>query len=417
MASGKKRAAPLTFDYIRRPLEELLQCLESGDVPSEARRATNLAFWIKLRAILGAGQLSSGLKYLDDVALALLNDNEEGAAELFSGVVTLVPPPEHQRGGNRPADDAAFHELRRPASGDQGATVARPSRKPKSAAASAAQLAAKEAPSVEQNKPEQAQEEKGAETVDVDVDAAHPTTRKRRTPSPRAVKQPMDKQKGEDAEAEKQPKQKRAKTTKGANPKPGRQKKAVVEPEEDETQRQMEQKVAALSDDIKGRFGQIVWAKMGGYPYWPCIILDPRLLPRKQQEAAMKVLETKFLVFFYVSNNMCVAEVVDTARGVLSHVGIVVTLRSAPIMFKWIESWDDTKANYRDGHPEKDSKAPKRRVKLLEAIDLADVRASGCAWRWTLGGANGCGLLCWCYLLQEEIKLPIEERAGGLLKP
>jgi hypothetical protein len=190
-----------------------------------------------------------------------------------------------------------------------------------------------------------------------------------------------------------------------------------VEPEEDETQRQMEQKVAALSDDIKGRFGQIVWAKMGGYPYWPCIILDPRLLPRKQQEAAMKVLETKFLVFFYVSNNMCVAEVVDTARGVLSHVGIVVTLRSAPIMFKWIESWDDTKANYRDGHPEKDSKAPKRRVKLLEAIDLADVRASGCAWRWTLGGANGCGLLCWCYLLQEEIKLPIEERAGGLLKP
>ncbi|GMF50855.1 unnamed protein product [Phytophthora fragariaefolia] len=54
-----------------------------------------------------------------------------------------------------------------------------------------------------------------------------------------------------------------------------------------------------------------------------------------------------------------------------------------------IEPWDDAKFNYREGHPEKDSKAPKRRVKLMAAIEVAD----------------------------KEIKLPIEERADGLLKP
>lgn len=53
---------------------------------------------------------------------------------------------------------------------------------------------------------------------------------------------------------------------------------------------------------------------------------------------------------------------------------------SAPVLFKMIEPWDDTKFNYRAGHPEKDSKAPKRRVKLMEAIEVADVSA----WkRWS----------------------------------
>ncbi|RLN51191.1 hypothetical protein BBJ29_009183 [Phytophthora kernoviae] len=217
-------------------------------------------------------------------------------------------------------------------------------------------------------------EEKGKE-VSTDATAAAEkkpeavTPRKRRTSSPRVSKKTDAKPEDEEdteSEPEKQPK-KRAKTTKTPKKTPGRKKKAP-EPEplsEDEEQRQVELKVLALADEIKSKFGQVVWAKMGGYPYWPCIITDPRLLPKKLQDPAMKVLDTKYLVYFYVTNNF------------------------APVSFKLIETWDDTKNNYREGHPEKDSKAPKRRVNLMKAIELAD----------------------------KEVKLPTEERADGLLKP
>jgi hypothetical protein len=176
-------------------------------------------------------------------------------------------------------------------------------------ALSPAAVKPKEVSEKPQERPPQ-DEEKPKEEGEKPAEAAPATPRKRRTPSPRGPKKAKDEAGNEDtdSEPERQPKQKRAKTTKGAKrgPKPGRKKKVVVEPEEDEdeTQRQVEQKVAMLSDDIKGRFGQIVWAKMGGYPYWPCIITDPRLLPPKLQEPAMKVLDTKYLVFFYVSNNL-----------------------------------------------------------------------------------------------------------------
>ncbi|OWZ14484.1 hypothetical protein PHMEG_00012040 [Phytophthora megakarya] len=247
-----------------------------------------------------------------------------------------------------------------------------------------APVAALVAAPVTADKPEQV-----PETVTVDVAAAEAaattkaadvstpkadeasTPQKRRLSSPRVAKKPDDPEHkpadGEDTESEpeKQPK-KRAKTTKGPKKTPGRKKKVVeVELNPQEEQKLVEAKVNALSDEIKGRFGQIVWAKMGGYPYWPCIITDPRLLPQKLQETAMKALETKYLVFFYVSNNF------------------------ATISFKMIEPWDDTKFKYREGHPEKDSKAPKRRVKLMSAIEVAD----------------------------RETKLPIQERADGLLKP
>lgn len=61
---------------------------------------------------------------------------------------------------------------------------------------------------------------------------------------------------------------------------------------------------------------------------------------------------------------------------------------SAPTLFKNIEAWDDTKNNYREGFPVKDSKAPKRRAQLMEAIAEAD----------------------------KEFLLPVEERVDGLLK-
>uniref|UniRef100_A0AAV1T8L3 PWWP domain-containing protein n=1 Tax=Peronospora matthiolae TaxID=2874970 RepID=A0AAV1T8L3_9STRA len=110
-----------------------------------------------------------------------------------------------------------------------------------------------------------------------------------------------------ESEPEKQPK-KRVKTSKKEPKTGGRRKKTPQSDDDDdddvdEEQKEVERKVGALSDEIKGRFGQIVWAKMGGYPYWPCIITDPRLLSSKLQETAVKVLETKYLVFFYVSKN------------------------------------------------------------------------------------------------------------------
>ncbi|CAI5723442.1 unnamed protein product [Hyaloperonospora brassicae] len=172
-----------------------------------------------------------------------------------------------------------------------------------------------------------------------------------------------------ESEPEQQPK-KRVKTSKRGPKTGGRRKKTPLsdvsdDDDDDEEQKEVERKVGALSDEIKGRFGQIAWAKMGGYPYWPCIITDPRLLSVKLQETAVKALETKYLVFFYVSKNF------------------------APVSFKWIEAWDDTKFKYREGYPEKDSKAPKRREKLMAAIAAAD----------------------------KETKLPIEDRANGLMRP
>lgn len=195
-------------------------------------------------------------------------------------------------------------------------------------------------------------------------------SRKHHTLSSHASKKTKEAEEDEtESEPEKQPK-KRAKTAKSAkkSPKtPGRKKKVTTEPIDsaDEEPTVVEEKVEALSDEIKSRFGQIVWAKMGGYPYWPCIITDPRLLPKKLQETAMKTLATKYIVFFYVSNNF------------------------APVSFKKIVPWDDTKFEYRAGFPEKDSKAPKRRVKLMAAIEFAD----------------------------KEVMLPVDERANGLLKP
>ncbi|KAE9059912.1 hypothetical protein PF007_g30792, partial [Phytophthora fragariae] len=66
--------------------------------------------------------------------------------------------------------------------------------------------------------------------------------------------------------------------TKGVKRGPGHRKKVAVEPacDSDDEKREVELKVVELSDDVKGRFGQ---------------------------DLAVKVLETKFLVFFFATNN------------------------------------------------------------------------------------------------------------------
>ncbi|TYZ59885.1 hypothetical protein PybrP1_009198 [[Pythium] brassicae (nom. inval.)] len=180
-----------------------------------------------------------------------------------------------------------------------------------------------------------------------------------------------------ESEPEKQPK-KRAKAPAGAaaakekksaarKKKPAKEAAAAVESSdsEDEQQQEVLRRVEALDPDVKAKFGSVVWAKMVGFPYWPAVITDPRHLPPKFLASAMKDLETKYFVYYYTTKNF------------------------APTLFKNIAPWDDTKNDYRSGFPAKESKPPKRRAQLMEAIAEAD----------------------------KDVLLPIDERADGLLKP
>ncbi|DAZ98252.1 TPA: hypothetical protein N0F65_008937 [Lagenidium giganteum] len=170
-------------------------------------------------------------------------------------------------------------------------------------------------------------------------------SRKRKSPG---------KDQAEEAESEPEKKPKR----RGRPPKnpaekrrPGRPPKAVVEKKREELDSadiELAKQVEALSDDIKEKFGNIVWAKMVGFPYWPGVVADPRKLPPKVREQAGKFVDSKLCVYFYMTNNF------------------------AWILYKNVESWDDNKFDYRAGHPAKDAKAPKRRTTLMKAIAEAD---------------------------------------------
>jgi hypothetical protein len=52
-------------------------------------------------------------------------------------------------------------------------------------------------------------------------------------------------------------------------------------------------------------YGQVVWAHMRGFQYWPGFVCDPALLGKK--ELAAYDPETKHWVYFYGSNNRCAA--------------------------------------------------------------------------------------------------------------
>lgn len=93
---------------------------------------------------------------------------------------------------------------------------------------------------------------------------------------------------------------------------------------EDETNRQITEAVGKLSPEITKRYarlfvtlvmrpgthsvhfcryGEIVWAKMVGFPYWPGLIADPRILNHNLQSMVRKELETKYMVYFYRTEN------------------------------------------------------------------------------------------------------------------
>ena len=75
--------------------------------------------------------------------------------------------------------------------------------------------------------------------------------------------------------------------------------KAFAAPYKDSAlQRQME----LLDPKITARFGEVVWAKLGTFPWWPGYIYDPRACNSKLRDMAQKSLSSKYLVYFYESN-------------------------------------------------------------------------------------------------------------------
>jgi hypothetical protein len=90
---------------------------------------------------------------------------------------------------------------------------------------------------------------------------------------------------------------------------------------------------------------------MQGYPFWPGVVIDPRKMPPgKMRKPAINALSAnKFWIFFYGTNDY------------------------APMLFKNVVPWDDTKFDYRSGYPENSAKTPKRRESLMTAIEAADV--------------------------------------------
>ena len=68
--------------------------------------------------------------------------------------------------------------------------------------------------------------------------------------------------------------------------------------------------VAELSADIKVWFGEIVWVKQRGFPWWPGYVYDPRQLDPKSEifKLALESVQTHFTVFFLDANKYAIVE-------------------------------------------------------------------------------------------------------------
>ena len=54
-----------------------------------------------------------------------------------------------------------------------------------------------------------------------------------------------------------------------------------------------------LHEDITSRYGEVVWAKMQGSPWWPGYVYDPRLTTGAVREGGYKDCTSKYTIYFF----------------------------------------------------------------------------------------------------------------------
>ncbi|OWZ11328.1 hypothetical protein PHMEG_00015658 [Phytophthora megakarya] len=107
----KQPSKPPPVGDLLGQIEELLQvkaAFNANSLPPAARKASLIGFWRQIHAIIAVNPASVGLKTLDEIAEALINEDEEGAKAFFDGLTTLLPDPARQQSGGVPVDHEVF---------------------------------------------------------------------------------------------------------------------------------------------------------------------------------------------------------------------------------------------------------------------------------------------------------------------
>ncbi|RHY69890.1 hypothetical protein DYB34_005645 [Aphanomyces astaci] len=145
-----------------------------------------------------------------------------------------------------------------------------------------------------------------------------------------------------------------AKPTKSQPRKQPATKKPVDTSRWDDVFESMSAQFLAKSDELmaqdKAMYGQVAWARIRGYPYWPGYICDPKMLVNDYVsiQKFLPMMDTHFWVYFYQANN------------------------SAPVLRSQVALWEDTSKPFQDGFPYKKGK-PLKNPKFDEAKDIAAV--------------------------------------------
>ncbi|RHY98182.1 hypothetical protein DYB26_013240, partial [Aphanomyces astaci] len=145
-----------------------------------------------------------------------------------------------------------------------------------------------------------------------------------------------------------------AKPTKSQPRKQPATKKPVDTSRWDDVFESMAAQFLAKSDELmaqdKAMYGQVAWARIRGYPYWPGYICDPKMLVNDYVsiQKFLPMMDTHFWVYFYQANN------------------------SAPVLRSQVALWEDTSKPFQDGFPYKKGK-PLKNPKFDEAKDIAAV--------------------------------------------